>query len=71
MLPLLSFYIWATILVMVRIYTYIWNFQMMIDAAPVVLYISASTLKFAIGIGLVWVNVELSLSIYYSMQVMR
>ena len=43
----------------------------MVDASPVVAFILPATFKFAIGTGLVWVNVELSVSIYYSRKTMR
>ena len=44
---------------------------MLVDASPVFVYILPATFKFAIGSGLVWVNVELSMSIYYSRKTMR
>ena len=66
-LPLLTFYIVATLLVLNRLYLSIWYFTASLECKPLLAFLGSLTSKFCLGLDQTWVNIELSLSLKHSL----
>ena len=69
-LPLLTFYIVATTLILIRIVFSLWNFQTL-DNWNVFFMLSPQSLKFVIGINMTWVTIELCLCIRHCLNTIK
>ena len=69
-LPLLTFYILTTCMILVRIYSTIWLWKIKVKSSCVFL-LFPSTLKFGLGLDQTWVNVEMSITLQHSQSAIR
>ena len=66
--PLTTYYVLASLIVLLRIYDAIWNFTAD-EEVQVMTFLMPLTLEFFVGINICWVIVELSLRIRFSLKI--